>query len=204
MRCFASFGVKIAILAACLLAGCGNPRLKATQLAIAPDIHGRTHQPLVVSGRANVVIFITTDCPISNAYAPEINSLVEEYLSRGVKFYVAHVDRDVTIEDVRQHAAEYGFKCPVLLDSQHELVKALGATVTPEAAVIDGERRLAYQGRIDDRYTDFGKKRLAPSQRDLREALDAVLAGRKVANPRTRAIGCYISNDSETHGAGNR
>ncbi len=64
--------------------------------------------------------------------------------------------------------------------------------MTPEVALFDAAGRLAYLGRIDDRYVDFGVDRPAPATHDLAEALDAVLAGRPVAVPRTHAVGCAI------------
>ena len=176
------------------LPGCGGQRLS---LQLAPetafrDVNGKMQQPLSGNPPATVIIFITNDCPIANAYAPEINSMVAEYKPRGVAFWLAHVDGDLSLEDARKHARDFGYRCPVIMDTHHMLSQAIGATVTPEAAVIDTQRRLVYRGRIDDRYIDFGKKRFAPTQRDLRAALDAVLEGLDVPCPRTRAIGCFI------------
>lgn len=186
------------IVALCiLLGGCSAPRGPALPDAVAlASIDGATHQPLNSGAGATVVVFITNDCPIANAYAPEINRIVGEYSPRGVAFYLVHVDRGLAPSEAQTHAKEYGYTCPVLLDPEHELVKAIGATVTPEAAIIDQERRLAYRGRIDDRYTDFGKRRAEPSERTLRTALDSVLAGQPVRQPRTRSIGCYIDSDA--------
>ena len=177
------------------LSACKNQRTTELSGDIAlAAIDGSVHHPLRSSGKATAFIFITNDCPIANGYAPEINRIVNEYTARGVSIYLVHVDRDILAEQAKTHASEYGYTCPVLLDTKHLLVHATGATVTPEAAVIDQNRALAYRGRIDDRYTDFGKRRAEPSKRDLREALDAVLAGRSVLEARTRAIGCYIAD----------
>jgi hypothetical protein len=65
-------------------------------------------------------------------------------------------------------------------------------TTTPEVAIVTPAGQIAYRGRIDDQYADLGKKRLAPTQRDLREALTSILAGQPVPRPRTVAIGCLI------------
>lgn len=182
----------------CWLAGCcASPAHKIASDLSLPGVDGARHLPFRSPARVTVVVFISTDCPIANGYAPEIKRIVSEYSPRGVVFHLVHVDRDVSPEQARAHADEYGYTCSILLDTEHQLVQAIGATVTPEAAVIDANRELRYRGRIDDRYTDFGKKRLEPSQRDLRTALDAVLEGRAVPQPRTRAIGCYIT----THAA---
>jgi hypothetical protein len=139
-----------------------------------------------------VLFFITTDCPIANSYAPEINALVAEYAGRPVRFYAVQVDPELTAEQARRHAREFGLRLPVLLDRRHELVKATGATRTPEVAVLLPGGKIAYRGRIDDLYPDLGKKRKAPARRDLRDALSAVLASRPVKVPRTEAVGCSI------------
>ncbi|GIT77890.1 MAG: hypothetical protein Ct9H300mP32_2720 [Verrucomicrobiota bacterium] len=71
--------------------------------------------------------------------------------------------------------------------------------VTPEAAVFDAKGRLIYRGRIDDLYADFGKKRARPTRHDLRDTLDALLAGKRLTKRTTKAVGCYIdfSNDKK-------
>jgi hypothetical protein len=140
-----------------------------------------------------VLIFITADCPIANGYAPEVNRLISEFSPRSVSFTMVQVDRDATVMDVREHARQYGYQCAVVLDSEHRLVKATGATVTPEAAVIDAHGRLAYRGRIDDQYVGLGQKRMEASEHDLATAIDAVLRDEPVAHPRTKPVGCFIS-----------
>lgn len=80
----------------------------------------------------------------------------------------------------------------MLVDAEHKLVSAAGITRTPEVAVFTPDGKLAYRGRIDDRYAGFGKKRPEPTQRDLRDALTAIIAGKKVPTPRTEAVGCSV------------
>ena len=82
-----------------------------------------------------------------------------------------------------------------MLDAAHSLVRLVGATVTPEAAVVSLEGKLLYLGRIDDPYFDYGKRRAAPTRQDLRDALDTILSGKTIAVPTTKPIGCFISND---------
>src|SRR5258706_161747 len=76
---------------------------------------------------------------------------------------------------------------------RHGLAKFVGATITPEAVVYAGGR-VAYRGRIDDRYVDLGLERPAATTHDLAEALAAVLAGTPVPHPTTQAVGCYIAD----------
>jgi hypothetical protein len=87
---------------------------------------------------------------------------------------------------------DYHLSLDAVRDPKHALVKRSGVTVTPEVAVFLAGGSEVYRGRIDDRYVDFGKERAAPTQRDLDQALAAIVKGEKIANAKTRAIGCYI------------
>ena len=142
--------------------------------------------------KAVVLLFIARDCPISNAYAPEIKRLIARYTPQKVAFYLVYPDPDTSLAAAKQHAKEYGYTCPLVLDPAHRLARKAGATVTPEAAVFAPGGRLLYRGRIDDLYFGFSKRRDHATRHDLRDALDAVLAGRVIAAPRTQAIGCFI------------
>ena len=162
------------------------------------DAAGQAHEPLkpTAARKATVILFTLPDCPIANAFAPEINRLVADYSARGVAFYLAHADRDVTAATARQHATDFGFRCPVLLDPQHALVTALGATKTPQSFLLDAAGKTVYRGRINNLFADYGTRRQVVTQHDLRAALDAVLAGKPVAQPVTEAIGCHIQTSS--------
>jgi hypothetical protein len=118
--------------------------------------------------------------------------LCKEYTPKKVAFCVVYADADITKDDARKHAKEYGSTCPAILDPEMKLARKVGATVKPEAAVLSPKGELLYLGRINDLHSDFGKKRPQPSQHDLKDALNAVLAGKPVPVPRTRAVGCYI------------
>ena len=74
------------------------------------------------------------------------------------------------------------------------MVKATKVTVAPEVAVLDGVNRVLYRGRVDDRFVDFGKERMAPTSHDLENALTAIVAGKPVAVPQTRAVGCFLAD----------
>ncbi len=159
------------------------------------DLSGQQVDPL---GTENVVatvfLFTRTDCPISNRYAPEVRRLFERYEPEGVEFQLIYVDPGEDTEMIRQHLNDYSYPCGALRDPDHRLVEFSGATRTPEAAVFTSGCRLAYRGRINDQYIDFGKARNQASTHDLADALDAILAGKAVAQPKTEAIGCYISD----------
>lgn len=146
----------------------------------------------VPSGKAAVVIFLTTDCPVANRYAPEIERIRADFAEEGVKMTLVHVDPDLTEKTARRHAAEFSLTAPVVIDRKHRLVAATGAKVTPEAVVIDGVGRIRYRGRINDQFTDFGSQRKRASQHDLRDAISAVLEGRAVVQPETTPVGCFM------------
>jgi hypothetical protein len=155
------------------------------------DSEGRKVNPFGTNaGVATVFLFVRTDCPISNRYAPEIERLYSTYGSRGIVFWLVYPDADTRAEDIKNHQREYQLSLPALRDPDHRLVKEAGAKVTPEAAVFLGGCEV-YRGRIDDRYADLGQERLAPTTHDLEDAIRAVLAG-ATSQRTTLAVGCYI------------
>ncbi len=163
-----------------------------------PDLEGKSVNPLADPGaKAVVFIFIRSDCPISNRYAPEVERLRKKFAPGKVKFWLIYPDGDETTSAIRQHIKEYNYNCGALRDPRHELVKAAGASVTPEAAVFVLDRsgaRMIYRGRIDDQYAAFGKHRVTPTVRDLEDVLAAVVKGATVKLKTTQAVGCYISD----------
>ena len=144
-------------------------------------------------GRAVVLYFVATDCPIANSYVPEMNRIEELYSPKGVAFFA--VQADVTVSDaaVAKYAAEFQYKYPMLLDPKQELVRYTGATVTPQVAILSPEGKLLYLGRIDNRVADFGKQRPRATVFDVRNSLDAILAGKPVPEAHTKSVGCSIN-----------
>lgn len=157
------------------------------------DIKGETHRPWSdPQAKAVVLVFISTDCPVANYYHPTLRKLQAEFAESGASWYFVHADPALTAARAAQHAEDYSLQAPVLLDPQHALARAAGATKTPQAAVITRDGAVAYLGRIDDTYTGYGKKRAQPTRRELHDALAAVTAGQPVATPRTESVGCFI------------
>jgi len=158
------------------------------------DSAGVVHtQDEFARSRAAVLFFITPECPISQGYVPEMNRLKSDYTSKGVIFFAVQSDMTTTDAELRAHVAEYRYQFPALIDPRQSLIRHTGATVTPEAIVMSASGTVLYQGRIDNRIVSLGQKRPKATEFDLRDALDAVLAGRPVARPRTTAFGCIIS-----------
>src|SRR5207237_543580 len=92
---------------------------------------------------------------------------------------------------VSADAQERGVPFPVLKDFDHQAADAFGARRTPEAFLLDAGRVIRYHGRIDDQYGP-GFRREKPTRRDLKEALDELLAGKPVSVAQTEAPGCVI------------
>ena len=145
--------------------------------------------------KAIVFLFTSTDCPISNRYAPEVRRLEELFGPKGVTFRLVYPNPAEAASAIREHmsAFAYGDATVALRDPAHALVKFVHATVTPEAAVYAGGR-VVYRGRIDDRHVDLGVDRPSATTHDLADALSAVVAGTPVKQPTTKAVGCYIAD----------
>jgi DNA-binding helix-hairpin-helix protein with protein kinase domain len=94
---------------------------------------------------------------------------------------------------MQKHLQEYRYAgIPAMIDARRKIANRARATVTPEAVVIDSRGEIRYRGRVDNFYAALGKTRQQVTAHDLRDALDAVLAGQKVPNPENRALGCAI------------
>jgi hypothetical protein len=143
--------------------------------------------------KAQVLLFIRSDCPISNRYAPELQRLYKRYSPSGIGFLLVYPEAGLTVTAMNQHGHDYGYSIPAVLDPDHRYVARAKAHVTPEAAVFVKDR-LVYLGRIDDWYADIGKARVQPEHRDLDQELSAILADKIPPFHETKAVGCVIEN----------
>lgn len=164
------------------------------------DLSGRPTDPLDIAGgmQATVLVFTRTDCPIANRLLPVVERLRGAYEPRRVRFWLVFVDPSEPVASIRDHLAAFGQHSTAIRDPRHELVKTIGATHTPEAAVFvhDGPRsRLVYRGRIDNKFVDVGRTRRRATSHDLQDALEAALTGRADGAPRiTQPVGCVIAD----------
>jgi peroxiredoxin len=138
-----------------------------------------------LAGDVTVVTFIATQCPISNDYNERMKSLYADYSGKGVKFVFINSNNTEPAAEVKQHAATHGFQFQVYKDPGNIVADQFGAQFTPEAYVIKGGK-LVYHGRIDD------ARKGEIKDHSLRNALDAVLAGKAPAVAETKAFGCTI------------
>lgn len=140
------------------------------------------------NGKAVVVMFIATKCPVSNAYNGRMGAIAREYSSKGIRFLGINSNKAEPAEEVAAHAHEHGLNFPIAKDPGNKVADAYGAQKTPEVFVISPKGELLYHGRIDESQDD-PKGVKSP---DLRNALEAILAGKPVPAAETKAFGCTI------------
>jgi hypothetical protein len=157
----------------------------------ATDLDGAPVDPFAGDSPATVLVFVATECPVSNRYAPEIRRIHDDFASRGVRMYLVYPDKEETAA-IRDHVREHAFGIPALRDPAHVLVRRAGVSVTPEAAVFRGSTEV-YHGRIDDRQVDLGVARAEASRHDLRDAIESALAGQQPDEKYAPSVGCSIS-----------
>jgi peroxiredoxin len=206
--------VFLAIAALCLALSAQEPRLTPPTssqhpiLAIgsaAPDfelpgIDDRVHKLADYKAPVLAVMFICNHCPTSQLYEGRMKKLVSDYSGKGVDFVAINPNdpkavtlselgyTDVTDSpaDMKIRAEYRHFNFPYLYDGETQSVtQAYGAQATPHIFVFDKERKLRYEGRIDN-----AQRESLVKIQDARLALDAVLAGKPVATPHTPAFGC--------------
>jgi hypothetical protein len=160
------------------------------------DLDGKPYDPFSAApNKIVVLIFVRTDCPIANRYAPTIQQLSALHQDK-TNFFLVYPDKNEAPEAIRKHDREFGFGLGVmaLRDPHHVLVGRSGAQITPEAAVFDAHQRLVYHGRIDNLYEDFSHSRRTATTHELADAIDAAIAGKTLNGKGTPAVGCYISD----------
>lgn len=188
-----SFG--IAPLAALFLAiassGCAFPPSLDEARAVA-TIDGAKFDPLAVApGAVRVFVFVSTECPIANSYAPRLCELAQGWRGRDVEIVLAHVEPDASDEALRLHAREYALPFAIVRDCQHTLANRFGVTRTPEVAVV-ARSGLVYRGRIDDRWGARGQDGQQALVHDLRDVVDALLRGEDMTLRTTESAGCRL------------
>jgi hypothetical protein len=147
-------------------------------------------------GEVSVIIFSSTDCPIANAMAPEIERIHKDIHSRGGSLLLVHVWEGRTYTDATEHAKDYGLTMEVIVDSAHKFVKQFGATITPEAVVFRYDEKnnpvLVYQGLINNLFYSPGNRRDEATKHYVRDAIDAAFTGKSVTPAYRTPTGCVI------------
>jgi peroxiredoxin len=184
-RYFFSLLSAVVLLSSILLAE--EPR-KAVADFTLEDYNGAKHSLAdYKSSKAIVLMFIATQCPVSNGYNGRMVDLYKDYNSKGVTFVGINSNKQESVEEIRNHSKEHGFEFTVLKDVNNVIADKLEASVTPEIYVLNSKMEVLYHGRIDD---SSRENRVA--SKDLRTALDRILAGKAVEVTETKAFGCSI------------
>jgi len=134
-----------------------------------------------------VLMFISTQCPVSNGYNERMKQLYEEFSKKGVAIIGINANKAEDVQAIADHAKKHGFKFPVLKDEQNKVADLYGAQVTPETYVMNTSGKLVYHGRIDD-----NQKLEKVRSRDLAAALAKLLAGKQPSVTQSKAFGCSI------------
>lgn len=161
----------------------------APAFSLADAVTGQAKSlPALAQGKkATVVMFISTRCPISNAYNERMTTLAKKYGAQGVSFIGIDSDQNEPKAEVASFTKQQSFPFPVLVDPGNRVSDAYSAHVTPETYVINAKGVLVYHGRIDNDMDTSNAK-----THELADALDATLAGQTVAKAQTKAFGCSI------------
>lgn len=194
------FALSLLLTAAFAIAAAGNalangadvPASPAIGATIAdftlPDTDGKERSLNSLKGKnGTVFIFVAVQCPVSNAYNERMEKLAQDYKARGITVVGINSNKGEASDAVKAHASTHKLTFVILKDNGNKIADSLGATKTPEAFFLDANNKLAYHGRIDNN-RDIAQ--VASSE--LREALDAALAGKPVAKTEAAAFGCAI------------
>ena len=148
------------------------------------------------------ILFTCNHCPTAQAYEQRIIDLVKDYSQKSFQLIaispnapdavalgeLGYTDMGDTYEEMKIRAKDKGYNFPYLYDGEtQETAKAYGPIATPHLFVFDQERKLRYVGRLDK-----SEKPGTANSEDARAAIDAVLAGKEVAEPVTKTFGCSI------------
>ena len=168
---------------------------KAPDFSLPDVVSGRTVSLGTFADRkALLVMFICRHCPYVRHVQDALARLGADYQSRGVGIVGISANDAATYPDdapdsLREWAGALGFTFPLCYDGSQDVAKAYTAACTPDFFVFDHARRLGYRGQLDDSRPDSGR---AATGRDLRAALDALLAGRPIGADQKPSIGCNI------------
>ncbi|MDG2376899.1 MAG: thioredoxin family protein [Woeseiaceae bacterium] len=158
-----------------------------------PDPDGVMHS-LGKGKQAYLVMFLCNHCPFVIHVRDELAHLGRDYSSDAVSI-VAINSNDVTAhpadnpEKMKEEAATSGYEFPYVLDESQEVAKAYRAACTPDFFLFDADKKLVYRGQLD---TSRPSNDVPVTGKDLRDALDAVLNGRPIAEDQTPSVGCNI------------
>jgi len=167
--------------------GISGEMMKAENFTLK-DYNGKKHALTdYQESKAIVLMFIATQCPVSNAYNARMADLSEDYQDQNIAFIGINSNKQESVEEIAEHSQKNGFGFPVLKDDNNVIADQFKAQVTPEIFVLNSDFQILYHGRIDD-----SKRESDINSHDLRTALDKILADKSVSTTSTKAFGCSI------------
>jgi peroxiredoxin len=136
-----------------------------------------------------VMVFTCNHCPVAQAYQDRLIALQKDYANKGVQLIAVNVNNipDDRLDKMKERAKSKKFNFSYLYDPTQKIARDFGATVTPHVFVLDKERKIAYMGAIDDNMKEKEAKK-----HYVRDAIDAILAGKKPPEETTKQFGCSI------------
>lgn len=148
----------------------------------------------LTDGKGLLVIFMCNHCPYVKHVAPELARLGNDYQPRGLKIVgISSNDADAYPDDspemMKQEASQQGYTFPYLYDATQAVATAYCAACTPDFYLFDAQQKLVYRGQLD---STRPKQDQTPDGRDLRQAIDALLAGQEIPAEQKPSIGCNI------------
>jgi peroxiredoxin len=153
-----------------------------------PDVDNKERSLKSLAGKnGTVLLFIAVQCPVSNAYNERMEKLAQEYKAKGIAVIGINSNVAEDAAAVKAHAGEHKLSFTILKDPSNKIADRLGASVTPEAYFLDANNKLLYHGRIDN-----ARNAAQIETSDLRNALDAALAGKAIEKTEAKAFGCSI------------
>ncbi len=158
------------------------------------DQDGTTRSLAEIESQAVVVVFLGTECPLAKLYAGRLQEMFDEFEREQLAVLGIMSNQHDSAENISTYAEKHGLTFPVLKDVHNRVADQFQAERTPEAYLLDDERKIVYRGRIDDQF-GVGTYRDRPRNHDLRNAIDDLLAGRDIGTPRTEAVGCIIGRE---------
>jgi len=171
------------------ITACANqPSTEKVENFTLPDYNGNEHSLSdYKDSEAIVIIFIATECPVSNAYNSRMESIYSEYSKKGLAFLAINSNKAESVERIKEHAEQNGLTFTILKDNNNVVADEMDASVTPEVYVVSSEFEVLYHGRIDNSRDEDDV-----TSEDLEIALNEILEGKPVSNSSTKAFGCTI------------
>lgn len=153
-----------------------------------PDVDNKERSLKSLAGKnGTVLLFISVQCPVSNAYNERMEKLAQDYKEKGIAVIGINSNVAEDAASAKTHATENKLSFTILKDAGNKIADKLGATVTPEAYFLDASNKLVYHGRIDN-----ARNAAEVQTPDLRNAIDATLSGKAVEKTEAKAFGCSI------------